>query len=145
MLCKCLLLLLSTQQAQAETARYEAGSLQVSQVRSPPTPPAARVGAVYLSITNRSAKADSLLALTSPIAAKVEIHRSMMVQGVMQMRQVAALECPPGVTVDIEPGALHIMLLGLMQPLVAGSTFPLSLSFRDAGMLVVQVSVEALE
>jgi copper(I)-binding protein len=33
----------------------------------------------------------------------------------------------------------------LKQPLVAGSTFPLSLKFRDAGILVVQVSVKPLE
>lgn len=147
MLCKCLLLLasLGALQAQAQAVLYEAGSLQVSQARSPPTPPAAHVGAVYLSITNRGAKPDDLLAVSSPIAANVEIHRSTMVQGVMQMRPVAALECPPGVTVNIEPGGLHIMLLGLTQSLVAGSTFPLTLKFRDAGMLVVQVPVKALE
>jgi copper(I)-binding protein len=147
MFCKCLLLLVSLGmlQARAQTLPYEAGSMQVSQVRSPATPPGTRVGAVYLSITNRGAKPDSLLALTSPIAARVEIHRTTMVQGVMQMRPVAALECPAGGTVNIEPGALHIMLLGLTQPLAAGSTFPLSLKFRDAGILVVQVSVKALE
>ena len=147
MLCKCLLLLLSlgTLQAQAQVLQFQAGHLQVSAVRSPPTPPTASVGAVYLSITNGGTKPDRLLALSSPIAVKVEIHRSIMAQGVMQMREVEALDCPPGVTVKIEPGALHIMLLGLTQPLAAGSSFPLSLRFRDAGVLVVQVPVKALE
>jgi len=146
MLCKCLLLLFSlgALQAQAQAVLYESGSLQVSQVRSAPTPPGARVGAVYLSITNRGVKPDSLLAVSSPIATTAEIHRSTSVHGVMQMRQVAALECPPGVT-SIEPGGLHIMLLGLTQPLVAGATFPLSLKFQDAGLLVIQVPVKALE
>jgi copper(I)-binding protein len=142
----CLLLLssLGALQAQAQALLYEAGSLQVSQARSLPTPPVAAVGAVYLSIANRGAKADSLLAVSSPIAASAEIHRSTTVQGVMQMRRVAALECPPGVT-NIEPGGVHIMLLGLTQPLVAGATFPLSLKFRDAGLLVIQVRVKAPE
>jgi copper(I)-binding protein len=35
------------------------------------------------------------------------------------------------------------MLQGLKQPLEPGFVFPLTLDFRDAGMLVVQVPVKA--
>jgi periplasmic copper chaperone A len=125
--------------------RFQAGPIEVGDVRSAPTPPVASVGSVYLWITNHGSKADRLIAVESPAAASVEIHLSSLKQGVMQMREVEILECPAGATVKVEPGALHIMLLGLKQPLVAASTFPLSLKFRDAGMLVVQVSVKALE
>jgi copper(I)-binding protein len=45
----------------------------------------------------------------------------------------------------MQPGGLHIMLQGLKQPLDAGSSLPLILEFRDAGMLTVQVPVKALE
>jgi copper(I)-binding protein len=117
----------------------------VGDVHAAPTPPTASVGAVYLWITNHGAQPDSLLAIESPVAAKVEIHRSTTVQGLMQMREVAALECPSHTTLKIEPGGLHIMLLGLKHPLTAGSTFPMSLKFRDAGMLEVQVSVGTLD
>ncbi len=48
-----------------------------------------------------------------------------------------------GVAVKSEPGGLHVMLLGLTQPLRAGTEFPLSLRFRDAGVLDVKVIVEA--
>jgi copper(I)-binding protein len=131
-------------QADAQAMRFQAGPIEVGDVRSAPTPPVASVGAVYLLITNHGSKPDTLVSVDSPVAASVEIHRSTLQQGIMQMRQITSLECPPGVT-KIEPGALHIMLLGLKQPLAAGSTFPLSLKFRDAGMLVVQVSVKAHE
>jgi copper(I)-binding protein len=57
------------------------------------------------------------------------------------MRPVESIECPPGVTVKIEPGGLHVMLLGLTHPLVAGTKFPLTLRFRDAGSMTVQVVV----
>jgi periplasmic copper chaperone A len=140
-----LIFALGAAQAQARTEFFQVGSIQVGNARAAPTPPVAKVGAVYLWIANHGATPDSLIAIESPVAAKVELHRSTMAQGVMQMREVASLECPPHATVKIEPGALHIMLVGLKQPLVAGSTFPLSLKFRDAGMLVVQVSVEALD
>jgi len=131
--------------APAQERLFQAGLIQVGDVHAAPTPPVAGVAAVYLSITNHGAKADSLMSLASPIAEKVEIHSSTTTQGVMQMRRVEALECPPGVTVKVQPGGMHIMLINLKHPLVAGSTFPLSLKFRDAGMLVVQVSVKPLE
>jgi copper(I)-binding protein len=45
--------------------------------------------------------------------------------------------------VKVEPGGIHLMLVDLTQPLLTGSRFPLTLTFRDAGKLEVQVKVEA--
>jgi copper(I)-binding protein len=132
-------------QAPVHAAEYRAGNLVVAQPWSPPTPPVAGVGAVYFSVTNSGPKADLLLSVTTPIAREVEIHESRTVQGSIQMRAVASVDCPPGVTVKISPGGLHVMLLGLNHPLVAGTTFPASLHFRDAGVVTVQVLVAARE
>ena len=85
------------------------------------------------------------MGINSPIASRVEIHESRNVQGMMQMRPVTFVECPPGATLRSEPGGLHVMLLGLRRPLTAGLTFPLSMSFRDGGNLTVQVLVGALK
>jgi periplasmic copper chaperone A len=147
MLAKWMLLLLSlgTAQAQSPAPVYQLGGIQVTRLQAPPTPPTAGVAAVYLWIANSGTKADALISISSPIAAKAQMHSSTMTQGVMQMRPVEALELPPGMTIKIEPGALHIMLQGLKQPLEAGAAFPMTLEFRDAGMLVVQVPVKALE
>jgi periplasmic copper chaperone A len=131
--------------APLQAADYRAGDLKVMQPWSRPTPPAAGVGAVYFSITNLGRKADRLTAVSSPIASSVEIHESRGTQGLMQMRAVRFVECPPGATVKSEPGGLHVMLLGLRRPLTPGMEFPLSLSFRDSGILTVQVLVGARE
>ena len=138
-----LLLSLPLVYASAPAADYRAGDLVVSDVRSSPTPPVASVGAVYFSITNAGRKADRLMAVSTPIAGKAEIHESRLVQGIVEMRPVASVECPPGATVKIEPGGLHVMLLGLTHPLAAGMRFPLLLHFRDAGDLTVQAVVDA--
>jgi copper(I)-binding protein len=122
-------------------ADYTIATLRVTQPWSRPTPPIAAVGVVYLSIINRGARADRLIAQRSPIAGRVEIHENRTVQGMMEMRAVAAVECPPGATVKIEPGGLHIMLVGLIRPLLAGMDFPLELQFAQAGTLTVQVHV----
>jgi copper(I)-binding protein len=129
--------------AAAEAADYRTGDLVVSDVRSSPTPPVASVGAVYFSIANAGRMADRLLAISSPIAGKAEIHESRLVNGNVEMRPVASVECPAGATVKIAPGGLHVMLLGLTHPLTAGMQFPLLLRFRDAGTLTVQVVVDA--
>jgi periplasmic copper chaperone A len=125
----------------ARSGDYKVGNLAITDPWSRPTPPIASVGAVYFSITNASRKADRLLAISSPIARQAEIHESRVVNGTVEMRPVESIECPPGATVRIEPGGLHVMLLGLTHPLAAGTTFPLSLRFRDAGSVTVQVAV----
>jgi copper(I)-binding protein len=132
-------------QAPAQTVDYRAGDMVVVRPWSRPTPPVATVGVAYFSMTNVGSKADSLIAISSPIARKVEIHESRTVQGIVQMRAVSSVECPPGATLKIEPGGLHVMLLDLTRPLAAGSEFPLSLRFRNAGVVTVQVQVGARE
>jgi copper(I)-binding protein len=115
--------------------------IQVSQAWARPTPPTAQVGAVYFSISNGGTKEDKLLAVSSGVAGSVEIHETQTIKGVMQMRPVASVSCPPGATVKVEPGGLHVMLLGLKQPLIEGTRMELTLRFRDAGALTIQVPV----
>ena len=96
---------------------------------------------MYFSITNAGSSADRLLSVSTPVAGKVELHESRLVDGVMEMREVASVECPAGATVKATPGGLHVMLLGLTAPLAPGSDFNVSLHFRDAGVLTLKVPV----
>jgi copper(I)-binding protein len=119
-----------------------AADMEVFHAWARPTPPTAQVGAVYFSVSNRGAKEDKLLAVDSTVAGSVEIHETQMLKGVMQMRPVASVSCPPGATVKVEPGGLHVMLLGLKKPLIEGTRMDLTLRFRDAGVLTIQVPVQ---
>jgi hypothetical protein len=131
--------------AVVSAADFRRGDIVVAGPWSRPTPPALAVGVVYLSITNHGGSADRLLGASSPRARQVEMHESRRVQGVMQMRPLAAVDCPAGATIKIEPEGIHLMLIGLDSPLLPGSEFPLALRFRDAGELKVRVRVEARE
>jgi hypothetical protein len=122
---------------------YRAGDMVVAQAWSRPTPPVATVGAVYFTMTNLGRKADRLMAISTPVAGKVEMHESRKVQGMVQMRAVTSIECLPGQSVKSEPGGLHVMLLDLTHPLAAGAQFPLLMRFRDAGTVTVIVQVSA--
>jgi copper(I)-binding protein len=133
LLCGCI--------AQGQAAESRIGNLIVSEARARPTPPGISVGVVYFSITNQGAKADRLLSVSTPMASKVEIHESRIEHGVMEMREVSAVDCPPGATVRATPGALHVMLIGLKAPLALGTELTVSLQFRDAGPLILKVPV----
>ena len=118
------------------------GTLRIRDAWARPTPPGISVGAVYLRISNQGAEADRLVGVSSPAAAHGEIHETRSQAGTMQMRQVSALVCPPGATVNILPGGVHIMLVGLKQPLVAGADLAVTLTFQAAGSVTLAVPVQ---
>jgi copper(I)-binding protein len=103
----------------------------------------AKTGAAYLTIVSHGEAADRLIAAASPVARKAEIHGHSMEGGVMRMRPVAAVEIAPGQATVLEPGGLHVMLIGLHSPLAPGQRFPLTLSFESAGDIEVEVAVHA--
>ena len=56
------------------------------------------------------------------------------------MRQLDAIDVPPGSAVTLKPSGIHLMLR-LARPLKEGETFPLTLTFAKAGAVVVTVKV----
>jgi periplasmic copper chaperone A len=121
--------------AQVQSVESRGGNLIVSGAWSRATPPGSTVGVVYFSITNKGSKADRLVALRAPVASRVEFHETRTVNGVVQMKPVDSVECPPGATVLASPNGLHVMLLGLTRPLAAGTSFSVTLRFRDQGLI----------
>lgn len=109
------------------------------------TPSGAQTGAVYMTLANKANAADRLTAAASNVAAKVQIHEMSVVNGVMQMRELAnGLAVPADGSVTLKPGSYHVMLIGLKKPLTAGETFPLTLTFEKAGNISVTVAVRAM-
>lgn len=104
--------------------------------------PAAKAGAAFLTVTNAGSAPDRLVAARTPIAEKAELHTHLMDNGVMKMRAVDAIDVAPGAPVTLKPGGLHVMLMGLKQPLTEGSRFPVTLTFDKAGAVTVEVTVQ---
>ena len=120
-----------------------AGELAVTNAWSRSTPPAAKVGVVYFTLRNDTKKSDRLLKLSTPVATKVEVHRTEELDGIARMREVAVLHVDAGQTLEFQPGGLHVMLMGLRKPLVAGTSYDLDLLFEVAGPRKVKVTVRA--
>ena len=120
----------------------QTGRLEVDNAWARATPGKSAIGAAYVTI--RSPTADKLVAASSPIAKKAEMHTMSMEGMVMKMRPVAGIDLPAGQAVTLQPGGLHIMLVDLAKPLKAGQTFPLTLTFEKAGSKTVNVAVEKI-
>jgi periplasmic copper chaperone A len=100
-------------------------------------------GAAYMVLSDRGTQPDQLVSATTPVARKMELHVFNVENGVYGMHPISAFQVTPGTAPTVlEPGGAHVMLEGLTQPLKAGDSFPLVLSFKKAGKLRVDVRIE---
>jgi len=123
---------------------YRLQTLRIVHPFARATPPGAQSGGAYLTIENSGTTAATLVSAASPVAGAVELHQMATDGGMMTMRAVRALDVPPGGKLELKPGAYHLMLLDLKQPLKVGDKFPLKLSFQNLGTVEIAVEVEAM-
>ncbi len=118
----------------------EPATVQVSGAICRPTPTGRQMTGCYLTLT--AATADRLVTASSPDANLVQIHESRIESGMMMMRELReGLPLPAGQPVALAPGGNHLMLLGVKEPLVAGDTVALTLTFESSPPLELTASV----
>jgi len=108
-------------------------------------PPGQPNSGVFMTLTNDSTQARALVAARSPAAETVELHTHTNDGGVMRMRKIERIEIPAGGSVQLKPGGLHVMLIGLNGDLPPGGTVALELSFDDGSRTQVQAPVRTIE
>ncbi|MBK8161500.1 MAG: copper chaperone PCu(A)C [Rhodospirillaceae bacterium] len=92
---------------------------------------------------NHGAEADRLLSLSSSAARMAELHVTKMDGDVMKMEAAGIIDLPPNTTVEMKPGGLHVMLVGLTAPLEGGVKASTSSFISKAGDVTVSVPVGA--
>lgn len=97
--------------------------------------------AVYFVLRNRGSQADRLVAASTAVAGRVELHETRQEGDMMRMAPVQTVEIPAGGEVVFKPGGLHVMLMDLKRDLKVGDSFELTLKFERAGELTVTVPV----
>lgn len=105
------------------------------------SPPGAANGAAFLTLVNRGAKDNALVGAESGAASTVELHSHVMADGVARMRQVSEIPVRAGGRVELRPGGLHIMLIGLKAPLADGGELALTLKFADGSQRHVALPI----
>ena len=131
--------------ASASAADYKVGALEVAQPWSRATPRGAKVASGYLAIRNAGTTPDRLVGATFALSGGAEIHEMSTEGGVMKMRALkGGLELKPGATVELKPGAQHLMFTGLTRQLAQGDRVKGTLVFEKAGALEIEYAVEAI-
>ncbi|MDK9559233.1 copper chaperone PCu(A)C [Marinobacter sp. M216] len=139
-------LLLSIIPALASAHDYTQDNLKIDHPWSRPTPPGTPTGVGYLTITNIGEAPITLIGAQTPRAGHVSIHESSMSDGVMSMKPLKqGLVIPAGETVELKPHSYHLMLEKLPEPLHEGERIPLTLKFRGAETVQVELTVEPLD
>jgi copper(I)-binding protein len=123
----------------ALTATLAAAQVQVEGAWARPTVPGQQGGGGFVTLT--SAAGDRLVGGSTAVAERFELHTMAMKGDVMEMRQVDAIDLPAGKQVKLEPGGLHVMFVGLKQPLRLGTKVPVTLKLQKAGDVKVEFEV----
>jgi copper(I)-binding protein len=98
--------------------------------------------AVYGIFENTTGIDDALIDVSTPLARVSQIHRTTMNDmGIMRMDHMEKVVLKNETFVVMEPGDIHIMLMGLNQKLEAGFEIPLKLEFENAPTRFVRVPV----
>ena len=124
----------------AQAASYKLDGLVVAEPWSRPASVGTN-GAGYMTLSNRGTAADTLVAIESPLVAKVEMHRSVMTGGMMSMQKLSTVLLPPGKAITFSPAGNHLMLVGLKTAQKTGDKIPATLVFASGARLKVNFAV----
>ena len=91
--------------------------------------------AAYFRIDNRGESDVTITSARSAAAMTVEFHQTVVEDDIARMEPLPALSIPAGETLHLRPAGMHVMLIGLMDDLTAGSTIAIELVF-DSGYVI---------
>jgi len=97
------------------------------------TPPGSTTAAIYGSFINNSERDRSVAAIDFAGANHVMVHRTVESEGMSRMK-AGRIDIPAGSSVELRPGALHIMVMGLSDRLMEGCEYPITLTWEDGAV-----------
>jgi copper(I)-binding protein len=125
----------------ASSHGYRLGDLAIRHPWAAPTQTS--TGSGFLTLRNKSSQADTLLSAATTVAEKAELHLPIKSAGhQIKTEPTDAIAIPAGGETRLEPGGPHIQFNGLKKPLEEGERFPVTLKFRNAGEITVEMWVQ---
>lgn len=115
----------------------EARSVAISDAWARVTPPEAKNSAVYLTIESEDGDALTGASVPADVAGMAQIHETTGHGDMKSMSEVQRIEIPAGEPVKLGPGGYHVMLMKLAKPIAEGDSVPVTLTFEQAGEVVV--------
>ena len=131
--------------APATAHEFAASEIKIDHPWARPTVTTRQPAAVFFHLENTGETDDTLIAVEigAGIAQAAELHTTINDEGTFRMRPLTnGIALPAGAQVAVQPGGHHVMLIGLSEPLTEGRRFPVTLIFKQAGRVEVEVVVE---
>jgi copper(I)-binding protein len=127
----------------ASAQEVKAANISITGAYARATVTGQSAGAGFMKISTQGV-ADQLISASSGVASQVQMHSMSMEGNTMKMRQIDAIDIPANSSVELSPGGLHLMLIGLKAPLKEGDMVKIKLKFAQAGETELSVPVQAL-
>ena len=108
------------------------------------TPPHSQNSAAFMKIHNNTDTPRKLIAVSSEVSDRVELHSHIMSDGMMKMRQVESIEVNANDSAILQPGSFHVMFLGLKSSLVEGDSIKINLYFDNGDEVVVDAPIKKI-
>ena len=106
--------------------------------------PNAKAGAAFMQIMNHTDTDDRLVSASADVSKRVELHTHKETgDGVMKMMEVEeGFVIPAGGMHALARGGDHVMFMGLTQSFTQGETISVTLTFENAGAVVVEIPID---
>jgi len=82
--------------------------------------------------------------VTTEAAVRVEMHDSVMKNGLMTMEKIDSVDIPAKGVVKFEPGGRHLMLWGVNPTIAATGKITLMLLFSNGDRILIDAAVQKL-
>lgn len=97
--------------------------------------------AAYMDLKNEGAASVKLVGVNCGFAKHCELHTIIHKDGMAIMRKLSGLDLPPGQLVQLKPGGLHVMVIGVTETLKESQTVQMELETEQGGRIPVKVRV----
>lgn len=94
-------------------------------------PPTQTITAAFMQIHNTGSEDLAIIGAESPVSEVVELHTHIRDGEKMQMRQIPQIELPAMATTTLQPGGLHLMLIGLKATLELDQPIDITLKLSN--------------
>lgn len=122
-----------------------ADDLTVDEAYIRANPPARATTAAYMTLKNASDAPLVITGVKASVAQKVQMHTTVMEHNVMHMDHMQLIDIPANSSVELAPGGMHLMLLGVDEDMHVGKEAILTFTFQDGSQKKVSMPVEAIK
>ena len=102
----------------------------------------ANSAAGYLIIRNKYDKEFNLLQVSTTLGRAMLHKTTTTEEGVVKMEHIMKVNIPAGDELIMQPGGIHIMIMGISKPLLVGEEIPATLKFNNEIEIDIEFTVQ---